>query len=152
MKRLPQLISTCLGIGYIPKGGGTFASVICCLAWYFTGTVGKDQIYGRLLATFLLLAAGVWSAGKMEERWGKDNYRIVIDEVAGMCCTLLFIPLRWPYMLGGLVLFRYFDIVKPLYIRRMESLRGGWGVMMDDVLAGVYSNLLLQGFVQLMRW
>ncbi len=97
----------------------------------------------------LLMAAGVWSSGRMERKWGKDNYRIVIDEVVGMCCTLLFIPVRWPYVLTGLVLFRFFDIAKPLYIRRMEELKGGWGVMMDDVLAGVYSNLILQVLVRL---
>jgi phosphatidylglycerophosphatase A len=85
----------------------------------------------------------------MERRWGKDNFRIVIDEVVGMLCTLLFVPLRWPFILTGLVLFRFFDIAKPLYIRNMEDLKGGWGVMMDDVLAGLYSNLLLQVLVRL---
>ena len=80
----------------------------------------------------------------MEALWGKDSYRVVIDEVAGMCLTLLFVPVRWQYVLIGLLLFRFFDIAKPLYIRKMEALDGGWGVMMDDVLAGAYSNLILQ--------
>ncbi|HZE82730.1 MAG TPA: phosphatidylglycerophosphatase A [Puia sp.] len=148
MNRLALLISTCLGIGYTPKGGGTLASAICCLIWYFTGYGGNARPYERLLATFLLLVAGIWSAGKMEERWGKDSYRIVIDEVAGMCITLLFVPLKWQYAIAGLILFRFFDIAKPLYIRRMENLKGGWGVMMDDALAGLYSNLILQALMQ----
>ncbi|HMH23864.1 MAG TPA: phosphatidylglycerophosphatase A [Puia sp.] len=150
MNRLALLISTCLGIGYTPKGGGTLASAICCLIWYISGYGGNIRPYERLLATFLLLVAGIWSSGKMEERWGKDSYRIVIDEVAGMCITLLFVPLKWQYIAAGLVLFRFFDIVKPLYIRRMEDLKGGWGVMMDDTLAGLYSNLILQALIQLM--
>jgi phosphatidylglycerophosphatase A len=83
-----------------------------------------------------VLALGVRSAGKWKPEWGKDSYRVVIDEVAGMCLTLLFVPVRWPYLLIGLLLFRFFDIAKPLYIRKMEHLNGGWGVMMDDVLAG----------------
>ena len=152
MNRLALLISTCLGVGYIPKGGGTVASAIFCLIWYFSGSGGESHPYERLLATLLLLVTGIWSSGKMEEKWGKDNYRIVIDEAAGICITLLFVPLRWQYMAAGLVLFRFFDIAKPLYIRRMENLRGGWGVMMDDTLAGLYSNLVLQGLVQLNIW
>jgi len=151
MNRLALLLSTCLGLGYTPKGGGTVAAIATCIVWYFAGQGGTGWETG-ILATFLLLAAGVWSAGRMERQWGEDNYRIVIDEAAGMCITLLFLPIRWQNILVGLILFRFFDIAKPLYIRRMEALGGGWGVMMDDVLAGLYSNLILQGLVQLKLW
>jgi phosphatidylglycerophosphatase A len=61
-----------------------------------------------------------------------------------MCISLLFLPVNWKYVLAGLVLFRFFDIRKPLLIRKLEVLPGGWGVMFDDVLAGIYSNLILQ--------
>lgn len=151
MQKLYQLIATFFGIGYIAKGGGTVASVVCCIAWYFIRP-GNEPEYIRLMITGLLFATGVWSAGKMEAKWGKDSYRVVIDEVTGMCCTLLFIPLRWQYVVCGLVLFRFFDIIKPLYIRRMEALKGGWGVMMDDMLAGIYSNLILQLVVLIKLW
>ena len=60
--------------------------------------------------------------------------------------------MRWQYVLIGLALFRAFDIIKPLYIRRMEKLNGGWGVMLDDVLAGIYSNLVLQLIVLMKIW
>ena len=139
-----RLISTVLGIGYVRKGGGTVAAVVCCLAWYFAWRSGYKPFWLPLVITLALLLLGVYTAGKMEQDWGKDSFRIVIDEVVGMCLTLLFVPVRWPYLLVGLLLFRFFDIAKPLYIRRMEQLDGGWGVMMDDVLAGVYANLLLQ--------
>jgi len=102
--------------------------------------------------TAAILVLGTWSAGKVEAAWGKDSSKVVIDEVAGMCLTLLFIPIKWQYVLIGLVLFRFFDIAKPLYIRRMEQLNGGWGVMLDDVLAGVYSNIVLQLIVLLGLW
>jgi phosphatidylglycerophosphatase A len=142
-----RLVSTCLGIGYIRKGGGTVAAVVCCIAWYFAWKNGNGYFWTPVAVTLALLALGIWSAGKVEAGWGKDSYRVVIDEVAGMCITLLFVPVKWPYILAGLVLFRFFDIVKPLYIRKMEQLDGGWGVMMDDVLAAIYANLILQIFV-----
>jgi phosphatidylglycerophosphatase A len=144
MRRVHRLISTCLGVGYIPKGGGTVAAVLCCIAWYFAWRGGNQHFWLPLLITLGLFFLGVYSSGKVEAGWGKDSYRIVIDEADGMCLTLLFVPVRWPYLLAGLLFFRVFDITKPFYIRRMENLNGGWGVMMDDVLAGAYANLLLQ--------
>lgn len=144
MSVIDRLLSTTFGIGYAPKGGGTLAAAATCIVWWVVFHGGKEHFWAEALVTAAVLAIGVYSAGKMEPEWGHDNYRIVIDEVAGMCISLCFIPVRWPYLLGGLVLFRLFDILKPLYIRKMEALKGGWGVMMDDVLAGVYANLLLQ--------
>lgn len=144
MRLVYRLISTCLGIGYTPKGGGTVAAIVCCIAWYFVWRSGNGFFWPQLLVTFVILGIGVWAAGKMESEWGEDSYRIVIDEVAGMCLTLCGIPIRWKYVVIGLILFRFFDIAKPLYIRRMERISGGWGVMMDDMLAGLYANLLLQ--------
>ncbi len=87
---------------------------------------------------------GIKSANEVEVLWGKDHGRVVIDEVAGMCITLLFVPVTIKFVLIGLVLFRFFDILKPLGIRQLEKLPGGWGVMADDVLAGIYANIVLQ--------
>ena len=151
MRLIYRLISTCLGIGYTPKGGGTVAAVACCIVWFFAWRSGNGLLWPQLLLTIGITGIGVWAAGKMEPEWGEDSYRIVIDEAAGMCLTLCGIPNRWPYVLIGLVLFRFFDIAKPLYIRRMEQINGGWGVMMDDMLAGLYANLLLQIVVLFMR-
>jgi len=72
---------------------------------------------------------------------------VVVDEAAGMCITLLFVPVALKYVICGLILFRFFDIVKPLYIKKMEKLPGGWGIMLDDVLAGVYANIILQAIL-----
>ena len=149
MLPIHRLISTCLGIGYTPKGGGTVAAVAAGAVWWFLWRGGNEHFLAEALATAALIAIGVYSAGIMEQYWGIDNYRIVIDEAAGMWLSLCFVPVRWPWLLAGLVLFRFFDIRKPLYIRRMERLKGGWGVMLDDVLAGLYTNLLLQTVVWL---
>ena len=152
MERFHRLISTCLGIGYTPKGGGTIAAIATCIAWYLAGMGGNESLFIEVVTTAVILILGTWSAGKVESEWGKDSSKVVIDEVAGMCITLLAVPVRWQYVLIGLALFRAFDIIKPLYIRRMEKLNGGWGVMLDDVLAGIYSNLVLQLIVLMKIW
>lgn len=141
-------IATGLGIGYIRKGGGTVASFLCCSIWYLArpgaAQASGYALVGPLLITAFITTIGIWSATVVEQQWGKDSYRVVIDEIAGMCLSLLFIPIHLKSLLAGLFLFRLFDILKPLGIRRLEKLSGGWGVMLDDLLAGLYTNLLLQ--------
>ena len=137
-----KAIASCLGIGYI-KGGGTIAAVVtCAIIWLLWYAVVSPWMF--LLAGIGITLLGVFVGDKVEPYWGKDSYRVVIDEVAGMWITMLFIPPNFWLLIIGLVLFRFFDILKPLYIRKMEAIPGGWGVMMDDVLAGVYSNMILQ--------
>jgi len=144
-----KLFASVLGIGYV-KGGGTVAAVVCCLALYLARA--RDPTRRPSPATLLtlgVLASGTLAAQRVEPAWGKDSSRVVIDEVAGMWVGMLLIPVTGPNLLVGLVLFRFFDIAKPLFIRDMEQLPGGVGVMMDDVLAGLYTNLLLQAGVRL---
>jgi phosphatidylglycerophosphatase A len=142
MITLHRLICSCLGIGYIQKGSGTVAALICCVCWYFIFRNG-DNYFLQVLITVSITIIGIYSAGKVEAGWGKDSSKVVIDEVAGMCVSLLIIPVQWKYMITAFVLFRFFDIVKPLFIRRLENLPGGYGVMADDLLAGVYSNIIM---------
>ena len=144
-----KLFSTTLGIGYIGKGGGTVAAIFCCICWYLAWRGAYPPLLLSVAITILLTFIGVWSSSMVEPLWGKDPARVVIDEVAGMCISLLFVPVQIQYVLCGLVLFRFFDIVKPLFIRKMEALPSGWGIMFDDVLAGIYANILLQAVVWL---
>ena len=146
MITISKQIASCLGIGYM-RGGGTIARAVTATLWYLIQLKG-DNYVASLFFTVIIVVTGIWTATKVEADWGKDSSRVVIDEVAGMCIALLFIPVRPGYIITGLALFRFFDIVKPLMIRRAESLPGGWGVMADDVVAGIYSNLVLQ----LMVW
>jgi phosphatidylglycerophosphatase A len=138
-----KLVATSLGIGYIGKGAGTVAAVACCICWYLAWAGAYQQI-PSVIITVVILFVGVWSSNKVVPLWGEDPARVVIDEVAGMCISMLFVPVNVKYVLCALLLFRFFDIVKPLYIKKMELLPGGWGIMMDDVLAGIYTNILLQ--------
>lgn len=137
-----KIIASCAGVGYI-KGGGTIAAVLYTILWFvIRPTIVNTPVQVGMFV--LLMVLGVLVANQLEPAWGKDSSKIVIDEVAGMCCTLLFVPHTIQFALAGLVLFRFFDIVKPLYISSAEKLPGGWGVMADDAIAGVYANVLLQ--------
>jgi phosphatidylglycerophosphatase A len=138
-----KLISTCLGIGYIRKGAGTVAALAGVLAWMAFRARGENG-WLDLSIIVLILVLGIWSATMVEQQWGKDSNRVVIDELLGMYISIFLLPVNWQFMAAAFILFRFFDIVKPFYIRRMEKLPSGWGVMADDILAGVYTNLLLQ--------
>ncbi len=138
-----KLTSTSLGIGYIGKGAGTVAAVACSVCWYLAYRNGYQPI-PSLIITILITLLGIWSSNVVSGIWGKDPARVVIDEVAGMCISLLFLPVTIKYVITALILFRFFDIAKPLFIRKLEKLPGGWGIMLDDVLAGIYANIVLQ--------
>ncbi len=142
-----KLIASIFGIGYIRKGGGTVAAAFAVLIWWLLFRHMETQYLLQVVLTVLVTALGVWAGNIVEKDWGKDSYRVVIDEVAGMFISVLFVPLDWKWLLTGFVLFRFFDIAKPLYIRRMEIFKGGWGVMLDDVLAGIYANIILQAII-----
>jgi phosphatidylglycerophosphatase A len=141
-----KLISTCLGIGYIGKGAGTVAAVACCICWYLAWTGGYHPLLS-IIITIVITLVGIWSANIVSKIWGDDPARVVIDEVAGMCISLLFIPVHVLYLLSALILFRFFDIAKPLFIKKLEQLPGGWGIMLDDILAGIYANIVLQAVI-----
>lgn len=144
MIRIHKMIATSLGIGYIGKGGGTVAAAVAAICWYLVLADNHTPVYLPVIFTIVITLLGVWSGYMVEPLWGKDDKKVVIDEVAGLCVSLLFLPVTVKYVLAGLLLFRFFDILKPLGIRRTEVLPGGWGVMIDDVIAGIYSNLILQ--------
>jgi phosphatidylglycerophosphatase A len=137
--KLYQYIASVSGIGYI-KGGGTIAAAVTVFFWY---GLMPDNVSIQIVLTLVMGFVGVWVANKTESDWGKDSSRVVIDEVLGMMVTLLLLPVSIPVIVGGFVLFRFFDILKPWGIRRCERLPRGWGVMADDVLSGVYANVIL---------
>ncbi|MCF0057003.1 phosphatidylglycerophosphatase A [Dyadobacter sp. CY356] len=144
MSQLHKIIATSLGIGYVGKGGGTVAAVITCICWYFWQIHFAPSVWLGFGITLFITIIGTISSDAVEPFWGKDDKKVVIDEVAGMCVSLLFLPSTGAYIIAGLILFRFFDIVKPLYISKAEKLPGGYGVMLDDVLAGICANILLQ--------
>lgn len=150
MIKLHEILSSFFGIGYIRKGGGTVAAIATALIWYVAVALPDSGI--AIGAVLLVIVYGIWAGNVVEKKWGKDSSKVVIDEVAGMLVALLFIPVTVLNVFVALVLFRFFDILKPLLIRRLEKLPSGWGVMGDDVLAGIYSNIVLQVLLLLKLW
>jgi len=124
---------------FAPGTAGTIVGVF--LYWCMQGL--SPAWYGLLmLAVFLL---GTWAAGRAEALLGsKDSPTIVIDEIAGYLVAMFMVPAGWWYATAGFILFRFFDIIKPFPLKRLEKISGGPGVMLDDLGAGIYTNLVLQ--------
>jgi len=145
--KLSRIIATFFGIGYIGKGAGTIAVLVVCALLYCGTSFHVYSSHRLLLLALVLMAAGVASASQVEKDWGKDSSRVVIDEALGMTVSLLYLPLSLMTIIPAFILFRFFDIAKPLLIRRTEALPKGWGVMADDLLAGIYTNILVRIFI-----
>ena len=142
MIKIHRAISTCLGIGFIGRGSGTVAALVAAVLWYLFCKAGAGAVI-QITTMVVISAVGVWSASMVEAGWGKDSSKVVIDEVAGMCTSLLFVPVTIKWVVIGLVLFRFFDIVKPWPVSWADrELKGGLGVMFDDMLAGLYPILI----------
>jgi phosphatidylglycerophosphatase A len=133
-------LGSVLGTGFIPIAPATFASLATLpLVWVLARAPLAYSL--TVVAVFF---SGVGVATIMEKRWGRDARCITIDEMAGMLVSLFLIPFSVGTALAGFLLFRFFDIVKLPFVRRAERLPAGWGVMTDDVLAGICANLVLQ--------
>ena len=141
MSRLYKLIASVFYIGYLPVAPGSFGSLAALFLYYFLK--GSPIALGiAIVACFLL---GLLSAGKAEKLFGgKDSDEIIIDEFTGMLVSLYLLPPNMGYVVGAFLLFRFFDIVKPRPVDSLERLKGGLGVMADDLMAGLYTNLILQ--------
>lgn len=138
MMKFHTLSASVLGIGYVGKGGGTLAAMVFCIIWFLL-PAGYTNGNWQVIITLLITVIGIWSSNVVDSVWGKDSSKVVIDEVAGMAITLLYVPHNIVYLVMGLIAFRFFDILKPMGIRKVEKLPKGWGVMADDLLAGLYA-------------
>ncbi len=146
---LARIVGTALGAGYVGAAQGTVGSLWPVALYYLAPAAWLDvspvAVSGAiLLCAAVTYSAGVWAAGVLEHVWGPDPGRVVIDEVAGMFLALAFVPLTSFTVWAGFALFRVFDILKPPPIRAVERRGGGWGVMNDDMLAGLYAGVLLR--------
>jgi phosphatidylglycerophosphatase A len=150
--RLSWLIATFFYIGYMRPGPGTWASGATVLLWWLAaraippGWLVPAAVLGAAAVTLIGIAPSTVVA---RESATEDPGFVVIDEVAGQMIALIGAPLGWKYLIAGFILFRSFDIVKPFPLRRLEKLREGYGIMMDDVGAGLYALVLLQLWLHL---
>jgi phosphatidylglycerophosphatase A len=142
--RLANTVATFFGIGYLKPGPGTWASLATVLLWLAVVQTLHPSAQVLLAILFavvvFVIAAGVPAATIAERTNGRhDPGFVVIDEVAGQGIALLFCPPDWRHALLVLILFRLFDITKPFPVRRLERLPAGWGIVFDDVAAGLYA-------------
>ena len=145
----PKLIATSFGVGFLPVMPGTWGAILAILLWlplYLWASAGVTLTV-TAGAVVLFAVAGTWASSVSEKYWGKDPVVACVDETVGQWISLLPITSvvvdPWWLILLSLALFRLFDIYKPLGIRAMERLPRGYGMMADDVLAGIYSVVVI---------
>ena len=142
MNRLFLLLATGFGVGNSPIAPGTLGTLLAIPVYYFLSNI-SSPIYEITLIGFFFLS--VWISENAEIFFGKkDDPRIVIDEMMGFLITMLWVPKTILFVIIGFFLFRFFDILKPFPVRHLEKrLKGGFGVVLDDVMAGVYASIIL---------
>jgi len=139
-------IATALGSGYFPVAPGTAGSIVGSVFLFGLNSMLDSCNLGTApillidaLAILFVTFLGVYAIKKVHEVWPHDDNKIVIDEVIGVWIASFALPIQWHYYLLALILFRLFDIFKPLGIRKLDKMQSDWSVMLDDVLAGVYA-------------
>lgn len=143
--RIAIVVATAGGAGFVPKAPGTAGAMIGVAAYVVIEALSAGAYYPHVIIFFFVI--GTWAANRVERMYGHDSQRIVIDEVVGQMVTFGLAAGKYRfsafYVALGFGLFRLFDIVKPFPIRRLEQLRGGLGVVADDVGAGLYALAIL---------
>ncbi len=154
MKRfIIHLIGTFFGSGFSPIAPATAGSFLYMVIWWGAWTLwGPIPIWIQLVSLAIVTAVGIWAADELEKIHGEDPGLCVIDEVAGMQVTYLGLVTGPLGLLAGFFWFRFFDILKPFGVRRLEKLGGGLGIMADDLGAGVLSAIATQVTVRLLGW
>lgn len=149
---MKRLLTSCFGLGWLPIAPGTWGSLPPAIVW---GVLAGFSVSGFVTTIVMAVLVIVGSAAcvrfapsAIEATSSKDPSEVVADEFAGQAVTFLpvvFLPLEhiWAVALCGFLLFRLFDIIKPWPIRKLEALPAGWGILCDDLLAGVYAGIVL---------
>jgi phosphatidylglycerophosphatase A len=142
--RFAWVVATWFGCGIVPKAPGTMGAIGAIPLYLLVAREGRGSVAAAALA---VAALGVWAASEVARDLGKkDPQVVVVDEVAGMLVTMLpMADVSWPAIVIGFMLFRLFDITKPWPVRRFEALPGGWGIVMDDVVAGGLGACVMAG-------
>ena len=153
MKKLAIVISSGFGTGYIKPAPGTWGTAMAFLI-----TIGlwlsplSDIVNMPIILSGVFCVLGLWSVNVLSDDWEDDDQRIVVDEMIGFWITMIFIPMSWTSLILAFILFRLYDIFKPLGIRKFDNIKANWAVLVDDVAAGVYANVTLRIILILLSW
>ncbi|HQV99738.1 MAG TPA: phosphatidylglycerophosphatase A [Bacteroidia bacterium] len=142
-KRLSRTIATLGPIGYLPKAPGTWGSMTGAFVWYLAHEYISGFYNFQLFLVISAAIVGIIVTDVVSRLGYKDPKEVVIDELVGMWIALTWLPHSIKLTIIALILFRIFDIAKPFGIRRLEKVSGGWGIMLDDIAAGIASALIL---------
>ena len=149
MRNVILFFSSVFGTGYIKYAPGTFGSLAGILLWAF---FIPQNYFIQAAAVVLMFFASVLFSSLAEKIYHKkDDQRIVIDEVAGVWLSVLFLPKTVLFLTLGFILFRIFDITKPLFIKKLQHMKGGLGITIDDIAAGFITNIILQVFYMVLK-
>lgn len=144
---IPKLLATSFGAGFLPVAPGTWGALVAIILWLplYIWASPAFTVIATIAAALLYFVVGTWASNIAEKYWGKDPVVACADETVGQWVSLIPITCLCPWweILVSFVLFRFFDIAKPLGIRSMEKLPGGLGMMADDILAGIYSAVII---------
>ena len=136
-----KLFASAFFSGYSPVASGTVGSAVGAAIYFIPGFESLVCIVPSILIVFIV---GIKAAAIMEQQYGHDPSEVTIDEVVGMWISLLLLPKNIFIMLTAFFLFRFLDIVKPFPAHKFDAMHGGFGIMMDDVVAGMYANIIIQ--------
>ena len=146
---LSEWLATCFKIGHLPIAPGTWGSLAAVISWWLWLQYLNPLVFIVLIITIFTI--GVFATNIIIDHTDeKDPSRVVIDEVAGQWLGLLMLPDSVLYIFGAFILFRFLDILKPWPIRQLEQFPKGWGIMLDDMLAGLLTLGLIQGVSRLL--
>lgn len=145
---LEKILGSGFYTGYIPKASGTFASAAALILFLIPGFENPTLMIA--LITFFTIV-GVDIAIKFEKNYGPDPKEFTLDEFIGTWISLLFLPKKIWFLIIAFFVWRFMDIIKPFPIRKLETVKNGWGVILDDILAGIYSFLIMQIFINVIN-
>ena len=140
MRSITKLIATFFYAGYLPIAGGTISAFLALGLYYFI----KDNTIIYACVVLFMVFLGFLVSSRAEKIFGKkDAAEITIDDASGMLIALFLIPQQLIYIILAFVIYRVFDILKVPPIRKVENLKGSSGIMLDDIIAGLYTNLII---------
>lgn len=141
-----KIIGSGFFTGYIPIASGTWGSLTALIIYFIPGFEQPAVIIPAILLVF---AIGVFISDKFEKVYGEDPAQCTVDEIVGSWIALLFLPKTIGVALTSFFIWRVLDIIKPFPARKSENLKGGWGIMMDDVISGFYTLIIMHILIQL---
>lgn len=140
MDKVEKVLASLFFSGYFPLFPATVGSAVTCAAYWF---LVPENLYIQAALIVVVFFLAVYLSSRLIKEWGPDPRRVVIDETCGMLVALFMVPKSLLLVIVAFLLFRLLDIAKPFPIRRWEKLKSGWGVVIDDLIAGIYTRVVI---------